>query len=52
MWLFSGLMSRVMEKEALSNALVRTTSAITIFHGGIKVIIIQLLNRKNVKIVK
>lgn len=26
-----------MEKEPLSNAMVRTTSAITIFHGGIKV---------------
>jgi hypothetical protein len=37
-------MSRVMEKEALSNAMVRTTSAITIFHGGIKVGIFQSKN--------
>ncbi|XP_059490721.1 N-fatty-acyl-amino acid synthase/hydrolase PM20D1-like [Neocloeon triangulifer] len=36
MWLFAGIMSRVMEREALSNAMVRTTSAITVFHGGIK----------------
>ncbi|CAB3378126.1 Hypothetical predicted protein [Cloeon dipterum] len=36
MWLFSGFMARIMEKEALSNAYVRTTSAITVFHGGIK----------------
>jgi hypothetical protein len=38
MWLFSGLMAREMELVALTNAFVRTTTAITVFHGGIKVI--------------
>jgi hypothetical protein len=38
MWLFSGLMAREMERVAITNAFVRTTTAITVFHGGIKVI--------------
>jgi carboxypeptidase PM20D1 len=37
MWLFSGLMAAVMENDPLQNAIVRTTTAITIFNGGIKV---------------
>lgn len=36
LWLFSGLMSREMAREPLSNAFARTTTAITVFHGGIK----------------
>uniref|UniRef100_A0A1V1G1G3 Putative carboxypeptidase 7 n=1 Tax=Reticulitermes speratus TaxID=60591 RepID=A0A1V1G1G3_9NEOP len=36
MWLFSGLMARQMERVPLTNAFVRTTTAITVFHGGIK----------------
>lgn len=31
-------MAREMERVALTNAFVRTTTAITVFHGGIKVI--------------
>ncbi|XP_066997116.1 N-fatty-acyl-amino acid synthase/hydrolase PM20D1 isoform X2 [Anabrus simplex] len=36
LWLFSGLMAREMEKKSITNAIVRTTTAITVFHGGIK----------------
>ncbi|PSN39035.1 N-fatty-acyl-amino acid synthase/hydrolase PM20D1, partial [Blattella germanica] len=36
MWLISGLMAREMERVPLTNAFVRTTTAITVFHGGIK----------------
>jgi carboxypeptidase PM20D1 len=36
MWLFSGLMARQMERVPVTNAFVRTTTAITLFHGGIK----------------
>lgn len=37
LWLFSGLMAREIEHVPLTNAFVRTTTAITVFHGGIKV---------------
>nr|CAD7198242.1 unnamed protein product [Timema douglasi] len=36
LWLFSGLMAREMEHRPITNAIVRTTSAITMFNGGIK----------------
>ncbi|XP_018427235.1 PREDICTED: probable carboxypeptidase PM20D1, partial [Nanorana parkeri] len=36
LWLFSPIISRVLETTPSSNALVRTTSALTIFNSGLK----------------
>ncbi|KAH0618886.1 hypothetical protein JD844_018410 [Phrynosoma platyrhinos] len=36
LWLFAPLVGRFLEKQPTTNALVRTTTAITMFHGGIK----------------
>ncbi|XP_049781362.1 N-fatty-acyl-amino acid synthase/hydrolase PM20D1-like isoform X1 [Schistocerca cancellata] len=36
LWLFSGLMARELALKPIANAIVRTTTAITVFHGGIK----------------
>ncbi|XP_030624855.1 N-fatty-acyl-amino acid synthase/hydrolase PM20D1.2 [Chanos chanos] len=40
MWLFSSLMGRVMERRPDTNAFVRTTTAVTMFHSGVKINII------------
>ncbi|XP_053096674.1 N-fatty-acyl-amino acid synthase/hydrolase PM20D1.2 isoform X2 [Pangasianodon hypophthalmus] len=37
LWLFSPLMSRVMERKPDLNAFVRTTTAVTMFNSGVKV---------------
>ncbi|XP_063064584.1 N-fatty-acyl-amino acid synthase/hydrolase PM20D1.2-like [Engraulis encrasicolus] len=37
LWLFSPLLSRVMERRPDTNAFVRTTTAITMFNAGVKV---------------
>uniref|UniRef100_A0A8D0WIM2 Peptidase M20 dimerisation domain-containing protein n=1 Tax=Sus scrofa TaxID=9823 RepID=A0A8D0WIM2_PIG len=37
MWLFRPLVSRLMERNFVTNALVRTTTALTMFNSGIKV---------------
>ncbi|XP_056588199.1 N-fatty-acyl-amino acid synthase/hydrolase PM20D1.2 [Triplophysa dalaica] len=37
LWLFSPLISRVMEQKPDMNAFVRTTTAVTMFNGGVKV---------------
>ncbi|KAF4078226.1 hypothetical protein AMELA_G00196910 [Ameiurus melas] len=37
LWLFSPLMSRVMERRPEMNAFVRTTTAVTMFNAGVKV---------------
>lgn len=36
LWLFTPIISRVLEKQTSSNALVRTTTAITMFNAGVK----------------
>ncbi|XP_072134973.1 N-fatty-acyl-amino acid synthase/hydrolase PM20D1-like isoform X2 [Mobula birostris] len=36
LWLFAPLVSRIMEKKPSTNSLVRTTTAVTEFHAGIK----------------
>ncbi|KAJ0064343.1 hypothetical protein NL108_006352, partial [Boleophthalmus pectinirostris] len=36
LWLFSPLIARVMEMNETTNAFVRTTTAITMFNGGVK----------------
>ncbi|XP_053562579.1 N-fatty-acyl-amino acid synthase/hydrolase PM20D1 [Bombina bombina] len=36
LWLFSPLISRILERTPSSNAMVRTTTALTIFNAGIK----------------
>ncbi|XP_063218982.1 N-fatty-acyl-amino acid synthase/hydrolase PM20D1.1-like isoform X2 [Bacillus rossius redtenbacheri] len=36
LWLFSGLMAREMEHRPITNAIIRTTTAITMFNAGIK----------------
>lgn len=40
LWLFRPLISRLMERNHLTNALVRTTMALTMFNAGIKVNVI------------
>lgn len=40
LWLFWPLVSRLMEREDITNALVRTTTAVTMFNAGIKVNVI------------
>uniref|UniRef100_A0A8B9LQE5 Peptidase M20 domain containing 1, tandem duplicate 2 n=1 Tax=Astyanax mexicanus TaxID=7994 RepID=A0A8B9LQE5_ASTMX len=37
LWLFTPLMSRVMERTPTTNAFVRTTTAVTMFNSGVKV---------------
>ncbi|XP_054837437.1 N-fatty-acyl-amino acid synthase/hydrolase PM20D1 [Eublepharis macularius] len=36
LWLFAPLLSRFLEQTPTTNALVRTTTAITLFHAGVK----------------
>uniref|UniRef100_A0A8C5K8B8 N-fatty-acyl-amino acid synthase/hydrolase PM20D1 n=1 Tax=Jaculus jaculus TaxID=51337 RepID=A0A8C5K8B8_JACJA len=45
LWLFRPLVSRLMERNYITNALVRTTTALTMFHAGIKVNVIPPLAR-------
>nr|XP_023649262.1 N-fatty-acyl-amino acid synthase/hydrolase PM20D1 isoform X1 [Paramormyrops kingsleyae] len=40
LWLFSPLLGRIMERRPEMNAFVRTTTAVSVFHGGVKVNII------------
>ncbi|XP_004641244.1 N-fatty-acyl-amino acid synthase/hydrolase PM20D1 [Octodon degus] len=40
LWLFQPLVSRLMDRNPITNALVRTTTAVTMFHAGIKVNVI------------
>ncbi|KAM4861286.1 N-fatty-acyl-amino acid synthase/hydrolase PM20D1 isoform 2-T2 [Thomomys bottae] len=40
LWLFQPLVGRLMEKNPITNALVRTTTALTMFNAGIKVNVI------------
>ncbi|XP_041860888.1 N-fatty-acyl-amino acid synthase/hydrolase PM20D1.2 [Melanotaenia boesemani] len=43
LWLFSPLLSRVLERKPDTNAFVRTTTAVTMFNAGVKVNIIPSL---------
>ncbi|XP_069094672.1 N-fatty-acyl-amino acid synthase/hydrolase PM20D1 isoform X1 [Pleurodeles waltl] len=36
LWLFAPLVSRILEGKPSSNAMVRTTTAVTMFHAGVK----------------
>ncbi|XP_078500717.1 N-fatty-acyl-amino acid synthase/hydrolase PM20D1 [Lissotriton helveticus] len=36
LWFFTPLVSRILEGKSSSNALVRTTTAVTMFHAGVK----------------
>ncbi|XP_043932773.1 N-fatty-acyl-amino acid synthase/hydrolase PM20D1 isoform X2 [Protopterus annectens] len=36
LWLFSSLVSRILERKPATNALIRTTTALTMFESGIK----------------
>ncbi|XP_036923127.1 N-fatty-acyl-amino acid synthase/hydrolase PM20D1 isoform X2 [Sturnira hondurensis] len=38
LWLFGPFVSRSLERSPLTNALVRTTTAVTVFHSGVKVL--------------
>ncbi|XP_077013698.1 N-fatty-acyl-amino acid synthase/hydrolase PM20D1 isoform X2 [Tamandua tetradactyla] len=40
LWLFQPLVSRLMEKNCITSALVRTTTALTMFNAGVKVNVI------------
>ncbi|KAL1775065.1 putative carboxypeptidase PM20D1 [Sigmodon hispidus] len=43
LWLFRPIVSRLMERNHITNALVRTTTALTIFNAGVKVNVIPPL---------
>lgn len=43
LWLFRPIVSRLMERNPITNALVRTTTALTMFNAGIKVNVIPPL---------
>ncbi|KAG7519114.1 N-fatty-acyl-amino acid synthase hydrolase PM20D1 [Solea senegalensis] len=43
LWLFSPLIGRVLERQPISNSLVRTTTAVTMFNSGVKFNIIPSL---------
>ncbi|KAG9269546.1 N-fatty-acyl-amino acid synthase/hydrolase PM20D1 [Astyanax mexicanus] len=43
LWLFTPLMSRVMERTPTTNAFVRTTTAVTMFNSGVKVNVLPSL---------
>lgn len=43
LWLFHPIVSRLMERNPITNALVRTTTALTMFNAGIKVNVIPPL---------
>lgn len=48
LWLFSPIISRVLEQTPSSNALVRTTTAITIFNAGVKSNVIPSMARATI----
>ncbi|XP_036129026.1 N-fatty-acyl-amino acid synthase/hydrolase PM20D1 [Molossus molossus] len=48
LWLFGPLVSRLMERNYITNALVRTTTAITMFKAGIKVNVIPPMAQSTV----
>lgn len=48
LWLFRPIVSRVMERNPITNALVRTTTALTMFNAGIKVNVIPPLAQATV----
>ncbi|XP_055044044.2 N-fatty-acyl-amino acid synthase/hydrolase PM20D1.2 isoform X2 [Misgurnus anguillicaudatus] len=52
LWLFSPLISRVMERKPDTNAFVRTTTAVTMFNSGVKVmdLIGSIVSDERVKI--
>ncbi|XP_077785143.1 N-fatty-acyl-amino acid synthase/hydrolase PM20D1 isoform X2 [Podarcis muralis] len=52
LWLFGPLVGRFLEQTPTTNALVRTTTAITMFHAGVKVlgIVDKTIDDKRVKI--
>ncbi|KAM9856158.1 N-fatty-acyl-amino acid synthase/hydrolase PM20D1.2-like [Aulostomus maculatus] len=50
LWLFSPLLSRVLEMKQDTNALVRTTTAVTMFNAGVKMNVIPSLAEANVNL--
>ncbi|NXR38494.1 P20D1 hydrolase, partial [Zosterops hypoxanthus] len=48
LWLFSPIVSRVLERKPSTNALIRTTTAVTLFNAGIKVNVIPSSARATV----
>ncbi|KAM3935401.1 N-fatty-acyl-amino acid synthase/hydrolase PM20D1 [Leptodactylus fuscus] len=48
LWLFAPIISRVLEQTPSSNAIVRTTTAITIFNAGVKSNVIPRMARATV----
>ncbi|XP_030589174.1 N-fatty-acyl-amino acid synthase/hydrolase PM20D1.2 [Archocentrus centrarchus] len=43
LWLFSPLLGRILETKSVSNAFVRTTTAVTLFNAGVKLNVIPSL---------
>ncbi|XP_045039385.2 N-fatty-acyl-amino acid synthase/hydrolase PM20D1 isoform X2 [Desmodus rotundus] len=43
LWLFRPFVSRSLERSPVTNALIRTTTAVTVFHAGVKVNVIPPL---------
>nr|XP_046253513.1 N-fatty-acyl-amino acid synthase/hydrolase PM20D1.2-like isoform X2 [Scatophagus argus]XP_046253514.1 N-fatty-acyl-amino acid synthase/hydrolase PM20D1.2-like isoform X2 [Scatophagus argus] len=50
LWLFSPVLGRVLERRPDTNALVRTTTAVTMFNAGVKVNIIPSLAEAHVNL--
>ncbi|XP_073443334.1 N-fatty-acyl-amino acid synthase/hydrolase PM20D1 [Dendrobates tinctorius] len=48
LWLFSPIISRVLEQKPSTNAIVRTTTAVTIFNAGVKSNVIPAMARATV----
>ncbi|MBZ3880675.1 putative carboxypeptidase PM20D1 [Sciurus carolinensis] len=50
LWLFQPLVSRILEKNEMTNAMIRTTTALTMFNAGIKVNVIPPVAKATVNI--
>ncbi|XP_047377710.1 N-fatty-acyl-amino acid synthase/hydrolase PM20D1 isoform X1 [Sciurus carolinensis] len=50
LWLFQPLVSRILEKNEMTNAMVRTTTALTMFNAGVKVNVIPPVAKATVNI--
>ncbi|XP_069612354.1 N-fatty-acyl-amino acid synthase/hydrolase PM20D1 [Ranitomeya imitator] len=48
LWLFSPIISRLLEQKPSTNAIVRTTTAVTIFNGGVKSNVIPAMARATI----
>ncbi|KAM5238154.1 N-fatty-acyl-amino acid synthase/hydrolase PM20D1 [Ctenodactylus gundi] len=50
LWLFQPIVSRILERNPITNAMVRTTTALTMFHSGIKANVIPPVAQATVNV--